>query len=218
MQLFHYHWWTPQLEEMENFYKELGFATTLRVGNYQGEMQSFNPPLEWDDFRDREVTFRIIEMVKGQTNITFGYGKRNRFDHVGILVDEEEYREIIHNAENLNLNINEGERRTFISTPWKFRIELQTRREVVEEEETTIIHTMELGVAFDKGHPQLLADLLNLQLLEDDERNLVKVGNGQWNINVHSESHSRLNGVHFIKDTFECSDPVGTTLVGHHSL
>lgn len=207
-----------QLEEMENFYKKLGFVTTLRVGNDKGEMQSFNPPLEWDDFRDREVTFRIIEMVKGQTNITFGYGKRNRFDHIGILVNEAEYRDIVHNAENLNLKVDEGERRTFISTPWKIRIELQRRREVVEEEETTIIHTMEMGVPFDKEHPKLLADLLNLPLLEDDGRTQIKIGNGQWNINVHSESHSRLIAVHFIKDRFNQLDPVWTKLVGNHSL
>ncbi|MFQ3544522.1 hypothetical protein Q7A53_10565 [Halobacillus rhizosphaerae] len=45
MKLFHYHWWTDKIEEMEEFYREQGFETDLRVGRFQGEMQSFNPPL-----------------------------------------------------------------------------------------------------------------------------------------------------------------------------
>ncbi|MCD5323322.1 MULTISPECIES: hypothetical protein [Pontibacillus] len=218
MQLFHYHWWMNQLEEMENFYKELGFQTRLRVGNDQGEMQTFNPPLEWDDFRERGVTFRIIEMVKGQTNVTFGYGKKDRFDHIGILVEEGEYKDILQRAEELNLHINEGERRTFISTPWKFRIELQRRTEVVEEEESTLIHTVEIGLPFAKEHPKLLAELLNLEVVEDKGNDLVNLGNGQWNIMSHDEDYSRLITVHFIKDTFNRNDPVGTRLIGHHSL
>ncbi|MDX5486552.1 hypothetical protein [Bacillus pumilus] len=33
---------------------------------------SFHPPLIWDDFREEQPTFRIVEMRKGQINITFG--------------------------------------------------------------------------------------------------------------------------------------------------
>ncbi|CAL8901622.1 hypothetical protein BPJM79_50126 [Bacillus pumilus] len=33
---------------------------------------SFHPPLIWDDVREEQPTFRIVEMRKGQMNITFG--------------------------------------------------------------------------------------------------------------------------------------------------
>ncbi|MDQ1145960.1 hypothetical protein QE429_002787 [Bacillus sp. SORGH_AS 510] len=74
--LFHYHFWTPNLEEMENFYLNQGFRVSQRLGKYKGEFQSFNPPLSWDEFREQGVLFRIIEMKKGNVNISFGFGKR----------------------------------------------------------------------------------------------------------------------------------------------
>lgn len=86
MLLFHYHFWTPHLEETEKFYVENGFRTSLRTGKYQGEYQTFNPPLEWDDFRNKPITFRIIEVRRGAMNITFGFGKKVMFDHIGFLV------------------------------------------------------------------------------------------------------------------------------------
>ncbi len=67
-------------------------------------------------------------MVQGQVNITFGQGKRDRFDHIGFLVDDREHNEVLKNAALLGWRVDEGERRTFISTPWRFRVELQRRK------------------------------------------------------------------------------------------
>ena len=174
MQLFHYHWWTDKEEEMEKFYHDQGFETRIRVGRYQGEMQPFNPPLTWEDFRDKQVAFRIIEMVNGQTNLTFGHGTKDRFDHIGILVNETEYKRVMEKAEELNWNVNEGERRTFISTPWKFRIELQKRHEVVSDHNHTQIRAMEIDLPFQEN-PESIARLLDLNIGQQDERK-----NGGW--------------------------------------
>jgi hypothetical protein len=76
-QLFHYHWWTKEVEQMEKFYMSIGFYVTLRVGKIEGEPKTFNPPLTWEDFRNKDITFRTIEMRSGQTNLTFGNGKRD---------------------------------------------------------------------------------------------------------------------------------------------
>lgn len=130
--LFHYHFWTPYVEETELFYNELGFRVSLRTGKYNGEFQTFNPPLKWDDFRDKEILFRIIEVRKGAVNITFGYGKRIKFDHIGFIVSEIEFEQICENAANMDWEINRGERRTFITTPYNFRIELQTNNDVID--------------------------------------------------------------------------------------
>ncbi|MBC6973158.1 hypothetical protein H9I32_12455 [Bacillus sp. Xin] len=130
--LFHYHFWTPHLEEMENFYKKCGFRISTRIGKYNGEFQQFDPPLTWDDFRDKQILFRIIEARKGKINITFGYGKKVSFDHIGFLVSKEECETICKQAEKLHWKVDVGERRTFILTPYGFRIELQTHLDVID--------------------------------------------------------------------------------------
>jgi hypothetical protein len=130
--LFHYHFWTPYVEETEKLYVDQGFRISLRNGKYNGEFQTFNPPLSWDDFRDKDIKFRIIEARKGAVNITFGYGKKVIFDHIGFLVSPAEYQQILENAESLNWKVDAGERRTFIATPYGFRVELQTNGDAID--------------------------------------------------------------------------------------
>jgi hypothetical protein len=130
--LFHYHFWTPNVEETERFYVNNGFRIFQRIGKYQGDFQSFDPPLKWDDFREKNILFRIIEARKGTINITFGYGKRIQFDHIGFLVSENEKGTICENANKLKWTVDSGERRTFITTPYDFKIELQTNKAIVD--------------------------------------------------------------------------------------
>jgi hypothetical protein len=210
MKLFHYHWWTDKVKEMEHFYQQLGFQTVLRVGKLDGEMQTFNPPFTWDDFRGKEIAFRIIEMVKGQTNVTFGQGKRDRFDHIGVLVNEEEYSGILGRAAELGWAVNEGERRTFISTSWRFRIELQRRSDVVAEEQHNVIRQMKIEVPFTE-HPGWFAQLLHLGVLHEEE-SCVKVGNDEWSIVFNKEDDVRLQAVYFTGDGVNDVDPVGVRL------
>nr|WP_260508258.1 hypothetical protein [Cytobacillus firmus] len=120
------------MEETERFYVDNGFRIYQRIGKYQGDFQNFDPPLVWDDFRDKDILFRIIEARKGSINVTFGYGKKSIFDHIGFLVNEKEQEPICQNAVNMNWTVNRGERRTFITTPYSFRIELQTNIDIVD--------------------------------------------------------------------------------------
>ncbi len=130
--LFHYHFWTPYVEETEKFYEDNGFRISQRIGRYAGEFHTFNPPLTWNDFRNKNILFRIIEARKGTINITFGYGKKIMFDHIGFFVSEKEQMKICENANKLNWKVDKGERRTFIATPYNIRIELQTNEDVVD--------------------------------------------------------------------------------------
>ncbi|MEW4282362.1 hypothetical protein [Priestia koreensis] len=131
--LFHYHFWTPYVEETEKFYESLGFSVVQRIGRVEGTFQTFDPPLQWEDFRNHAIQFRIIEMRKDKINITFGYGKRVLFDHIGFFVSKEEHDHIVVKANNLHWKSEIDERRTFIQTPYRFRIELQTRQEMIED-------------------------------------------------------------------------------------
>ncbi|MGM0751631.1 MAG: hypothetical protein ACQET6_06830 [Bacillota bacterium] len=215
MQLFHYHWWTDRPEEMERFYRQSGFRTTLRVGRYNGEMHTFNPPLNWEDFRDKDIRFRIIEMVKGQTNLTFGHGKKDMFDHIGFLVTDTEYSGIIERAGKLQWKVDEGERRTFISTPWKFRIELQKRREVVSEEKHPSIQAMEIHMNF-REDPALVSRLLGFELTEQTNGK-VTMGNEESTLIFCSseKKETRLHSVTFLADhNFTMADTVHTKLIG----
>ncbi len=106
---------------------EQGFRVSLRAGKYDGEFQTFNPLLTWNDFREKEILFRIIEVRKGAVNITFGHGKKPVYDHIGYLVAKEQHDLICENARKAGWKVSVGERRTFLSTPYKFRVELQTR-------------------------------------------------------------------------------------------
>ncbi|MFD0829452.1 hypothetical protein ACT8ZR_28150 [Neobacillus sp. M.A.Huq-85] len=168
--IFHYHFWTPHLEETEKFYQENGFRISQRLGKYKGDFQTFNPPLTWDDFREKKILFRIIEARKGAVNITFGYGKRIMFDHIGFLVSKEEKGKISENAENMNWAVDRGERRTFITTPYHFRIELQSCVAVVDSISDNIkINKLTLETkieGLDKGLSQLFGGPVN-QIISD---------------------------------------------------
>ncbi|WP_226668974.1 hypothetical protein [Metabacillus litoralis] len=161
--LFHYHFWTPYLEETEKFYVQHGFTVTQRIGKFNGEFQSFNPPLQWDDFRAEKILFRIIELKKGKVNISIGFGKKVIFDHLGYFVTVEDVEKICERAENLNWKINKGDRRTFISTPYQFRIELQTNRDALEDVKSSLeLKSIELTTK----KPGLENDLLYLFQLD----------------------------------------------------
>lgn len=134
MKLFHYHHWTDRVEETENFYVQNGFEV---AGRFAKE-KTYHPPLMWDDFRNEYPQFRIIEVRKGKINVTFGRGKKPMFDHIGYLVSEKEHEEICGRARSLGWNLSIGERRTFIGTPFRLRIELQLRKDVVNAEDDSI--------------------------------------------------------------------------------
>lgn len=157
--LFHYHFWTPYLEETEKFYIEGGFRISLRTGKLKGEYQTFNPPLGWDDFRDEDITFRIIEARKGAINITFGFGKKVMFDHIGFLLDPNEIDEICKKAKEMDWKVSSNNRRTFIGTPYGFRIELQSNVDAIDgTPEIAKIEDLELSIKdgdFEKNLSQL---------------------------------------------------------------
>ncbi|WBL30794.1 hypothetical protein [Bacillus safensis] len=185
MQLFHYHYWTPFVEETEQTYRSLGFEVNGRFT----KDGSFHPPLTWDDFREEQPTFRIIEMRKGQINITFGYSKKVLFDHIGFLVSDEEYDQLLAQAKELNWPIQAGERRTFLSTPLRLRLELQRRTDVIETG-IDALHAMTIAVPDLSQTPkvdQLLSplhqpihwqkgeqlSLLNVNMTDVDEMNTI---------------------------------------------
>ncbi|USK93339.1 hypothetical protein [Rossellomorea marisflavi] len=210
MKCFHYHWWTDKVEEMEAWYRGIGFETRQRIGRANGEMREFNPPLEWEDFRQEEVQFRIIEMVQGQVNITFGQGKRDRFDHIGFLMDDLEHDEVLKNAALLGWRVDEGKRRTFISTPWRFRVELQRRKEAVRSEAYPSLARLKLNI--DRpGRLSALAELLGAEAEDKGETCLIRTAD--WELQLSRGQESSLKSVEVRqRETLTATDPVGVLM------
>lgn len=194
MELFHYHYWTNAVEETEMFYVQNDFQVTGRFAVAKGGIQPYHPPLTWDDFRDESPQFRIVEVRKGRVNITFGAGKKPMFDHIGFLVTKEEYTDICSRASRLGWKLDEDDRRTFIGTPFRLRIELQQREDVIGkgEDKLSSMHIlvkdnqkMELGFmnVFGRKLPELLfseGDQLALERVRilGQERGVVADPNG----------------------------------------
>lgn len=53
------------------------------------------------------------------------------FDHIGF-VSSEEHNKICDNAKKMEWEVKVGERRTFITTPYEFKIELQINSDVID--------------------------------------------------------------------------------------
>lgn len=164
MEIFHYHHWTNYVEETEKFYIQNGFHVTGRFAKGKNGIITYHPPLNWEDFRKENPQFRIIEMRKGKVNVTFGGGKMPMFDHIGYLVTKKEHDEICRCASHLGWNVNKGDRRTFIGTPSRFRIELQQHNDVIEDGKEQII-SMDISVK-DLNDVQGFAKLLGENISE----------------------------------------------------
>ena len=143
--LFHYHIWTPHLEETEAWYTARGFHVSQRIGKKDGEFSSFNPPLSWNDFRADQILFRIIEMKRGAVNVTIGFGKTVRFDHIGFLIQPGDVQTILDRAETLSFTVQANERRTFLQTPYGLRIELQVHEDAIADTDGTTLERLVLA-------------------------------------------------------------------------
>ncbi len=164
--LFHYHIWTPHLEETEAWYTARGFHVSQRIGKKDGEFSSFNPPLSWDDFRTDQILFRIIEMKRRGVNLTIGFGKIVRFDHIGFLIQPGDLQMILDRAETLSFTVQPNERRTFLQTPYGLRIELQIHEDAIADTDGTTLERLilatplegleaDLAKLFDQPVPQI---------------------------------------------------------------
>ncbi|WP_199621284.1 hypothetical protein [Paenibacillus alkalitolerans] len=191
MKLFHYHHWTPMVEDMEKTYRVNGYAVAGRYGKYENRMQTFHPPLTWDDFRNKQIIFRIIEMRRGSVNVTFGYGKRNMFDHIGFLLNSNQQHKddlIVSRANELGFSIDRNERRTFISVPDAFRIELQTNTDAIIDYSVNITR-MDIEVR----NTEVIGTLAYLLDLKREKNSLY--GDG-WEINLAKGVTTSLQSIY----------------------
>jgi hypothetical protein len=137
VQLFHYHLVTNRLREVEARYVgKLGFDLVARHGRIGEELTSFEPGVSWEELDARGFKLRLTELEKGAVNVVVQPGQWPvpRVDHVGLVLDEDEFEATLDQAERLNLRIQEhGGRRTFISTNAGYRLEIHPPRDWIED-------------------------------------------------------------------------------------
>ena len=90
----------------------------------------------WNELDALGFKLRLTELEKGAVNVVVQPGQwpTPRVDHLGFVLDEEEFERAIERAEEHDLRVQEhGGRRTFVSTNAGYRLELHPPREWIEE-------------------------------------------------------------------------------------
>jgi hypothetical protein len=137
MQLFHYHLVTSRVREVEARYiGKLAFDLVARHGRIGEDLTSYEPGVSWDELDAIAFKLRLTELEKGAVNVVVQPGQwpLPRVDHLGLVLDEEEFDEALERAARADLRIQEhGGRRTFVSTNAGYRLELHPPRDWIDE-------------------------------------------------------------------------------------
>jgi hypothetical protein len=137
MQLFHYHLVTSRVREVEARYiGKLAFQLVARHGRIGEDLTSYEPGVSWDELDAMAFKLRLTELEKGAVNVVVQPGQwpLPRVDHLGLVLDEEEFDEALERAARADLRIQEhGGRRTFVSTNAGYRLELHPPRDWIDE-------------------------------------------------------------------------------------
>lgn len=117
--LFHLHYHVPDIRYAERVLADKGMPLRAKFGSINDEMTAVEPGEDPPaDFR-----FRLQDSQRGYANITLTPGKSIRFDHFGIVTTE--FDSIIQRANDADWPVRGiDEPRTFLITPWGFRVEI----------------------------------------------------------------------------------------------
>ena len=171
MQLFHYHLVTSRVREVEARYVgKLAFGLVARHGRIGEELTSYEPGIAWSELDAIGFKLRLTELEKGAVNVVVQPGQwpTPRVDHLGFVLDEDEFELAIWRAEQNELRVQEhGGRRTFVSTNAGYRLELHPPREWIDEllAQGDELQLSELHLKADDptGKAKALAQILDLE-------------------------------------------------------
>lgn len=137
MELFHYHLVTNNVREVEARYLAmLGFRLVARYGRVGEDQVHFEAGVPWDELEEMGFRLRLSELERGAVNVVVQPGQwpLPRVDHVGVALDDDEFREVLERATQRKLRVQEYPgRRTFIATDAGYRIEVHPQRDWIDE-------------------------------------------------------------------------------------
>ena len=137
MRVFHYHLVTSKVRHVEARYLgKLGFELVARHGRIGDELTSFESGLSWEELDARGFRLRLTELERGAVNVVVqpGQWETPRVDHIGIVLDDDDFDETLERAAQLELRVQEhAGRRTFVATKAGYRLELHPPRDWIDE-------------------------------------------------------------------------------------
>jgi hypothetical protein len=170
VQLFHYHLVTSRVREVEARYiAKLGFDLVARHGRVGEDLTSFEPGVSWNDLDAQGFKLRLSELERGAVNVVVQPGQwpLPRVDHLGLVLDDDEFDAAIARALHAELRVQEhGGRRTFVSTNAGYRLELHPPRDWIDDllSGSDDLRLAELHLRADEPHEkaEALAVILDL--------------------------------------------------------
>lgn len=119
--LFHLHYHVTDVERAERVLADVGLPPNRRYGRVDGEAVALDP----DEPTPAGFRLRLQDSQRGHVNVTIAPAPARRFDHLGVVTADVET--VVGRAESRDgwsTHDRDG-RRTFLATPWGFRVELQ---------------------------------------------------------------------------------------------
>jgi catechol 2,3-dioxygenase-like lactoylglutathione lyase family enzyme len=137
VELFHYHLVTSNVREVEARYlAKLGFRLVARYGRVGEDQVHFEAGVPWDELEEKGFRHRLSELERGAVNVVVQPGQWSlpRVDHVGVALDDDEFRDVLERATERRLRVQEYPgRRAFIATDAGYRVEVHPQREWIDE-------------------------------------------------------------------------------------
>jgi catechol 2,3-dioxygenase-like lactoylglutathione lyase family enzyme len=171
VRLFHYHLVTRKVKEVEARYLgKLGFELVARHGRIGEDTTSFEAGVSWSELEGMGFKLRLSELERGAVNVVIqpGQWELPRVDHLGLLLDEDEFATALERALERDLRVQEhGGRRTFVTTKAGYRLELHPPREWIEDllagSEELRLAELHLRADDPAAKASALAELLDLE-------------------------------------------------------
>jgi hypothetical protein len=170
VRLFHYHLVTRRVRDVEARYLgKLGFDLVARHGRIGEDAVSFEAGLAWGELDGMGFKLRLSELERGAVNVVIQPGQWDlpRVDHLGLVLDDDDFALTLDRAIQRELRVQEhGGRRTFVATSAGYRLELHPPREWIDEliaaEDVLRLAELQLRTDDPPGKAAALADLLDL--------------------------------------------------------
>ena len=126
--VFHLHYHVPNVDYASSILRTHGITPAARFGSRGDESVSLSP----DEPVPADFRLRLQTNRGGTADVTLTPAPRVDFDHFGVVVAD--VSTVVGRASDRGWSVTENERRTFLVTPWGFRVELQgTDSDVVAE-------------------------------------------------------------------------------------
>ena len=128
---------TSHVREVEARYlAKLGFRLVARYGRIGEDQVHFEAGVGWDELERTGFRHRLSELERGAVNVVVqpGQWRLPRVDHIGLALDDEEFRVVLERANLLRFRVQEFPgRRTFVATDAGYRVEIHPQRDWIDE-------------------------------------------------------------------------------------